>query len=64
MGLTALFTVVTRPLMGWLGDWRSKQRIGAAGVLLGALGLLVLMYSDGSLAHMVLFAALFACGEG
>jgi len=64
VGLTALFTVVTRPLMGWLCDWRSKPRIGAAGVLLGALGLLVLMYSDGSLAHMVLFAALFACGEG
>src|SRR5207244_1922749 len=64
VGLAALFTVVTRPLMGWLGDTRSKQRIGAVGVLLGALGLLVLMYSDGSLWHMVLFAVLFACGEG
>jgi len=64
VGLTALGTVVTRPLMGWLGDWRSKQRIGGAGMLLGALGLLVLVYSDGSLWHMVLFAMLFACGEG
>jgi MFS family permease len=50
--------------MGWLGDWRSKQKIGAVGVLLGALGLLVLAYSDGALSHLVIFAILFACGEG
>ena len=64
VGLTAFSTVIVRPLMGWLGDWRSKQKIGAVGVLLGALGLLVLTYSDGALSHMVLFAVLFACGEG
>src|SRR5437899_443407 len=64
VGLTAFSTVIVRPLMGWLGDWRSKQKIGAMGVLLGALGLLVLTYSDGALSHMVLFAVLFACGEG
>lgn len=64
VGLTALATVVVRPLMGWLGDWRSKQKIGSVGVLLGALGLAVLTYSDGALWAMVLFAILFACGEG
>jgi len=64
VGLTAFVTVIVRPLMGWLGDWRSKQKIGSVGVLLGALGLLVMAYSDGALSHMVLFAVLFACGEG
>jgi MFS family permease len=64
VGLTAFSTVIVRPLTGWLGDWRSKQRIGAVGVLLGALGLVVLTYSDGALWHMVLFAILFAFGEG
>jgi MFS family permease len=64
VGLAALSTVIVRPLMGWLGDWRSKQKIGAVGVLLGALGLLVLAYSDGALSHLVIFAILFACGEG
>lgn len=64
VGLTAFSTVIVRPLMGWLGDWRSKQKIGAVGVLLGALGLFVLASSDGALWHMVLFAVLFACGEG
>lgn len=64
VGLTAFSTVIVRPLMGWIGDWHSKQKIGAVGVLLGALGLLVMAYSDGALSHMVLFAVLFACGEG
>jgi MFS family permease len=64
VGLTAFSTVIVRPLLGWLGDWRSKQKIGAVGVFLGALGMVVLTYSDGALWHMVLFALLFACGEG
>jgi MFS family permease len=64
VGLTAFITVIVRPLMGWLGDWRSKQTIGAVGVLLGALGLVVLTYSDGAIWHMVVFAMLYACGEG
>jgi MFS family permease len=64
VGLTAFCTVIARPLLGWLGDTRSKQNIGTLGVLLGALGLLVMTYSDGALWHMVGFAILFACGEG
>jgi MFS family permease len=64
VGLTAFCTVIVRPLTGWLGDWGSKQKVGAMGVFLGALGLLVLTYSDGALWHMVVFAVLYACGEG
>src|SRR5262249_39257625 len=58
--LTALATVVVRPLTGWLGDSQSKQKIGALGVLLGALGLAVLAYGDGSPGALIAFAILFA----
>src|SRR5262245_4210543 len=64
VGLTALSTVIVRPLTGWLGDRQSKQRIGAVGVLLGALGLVVLAYSDGAFWPLVFFAVLFSFGDG
>ena len=63
VGLTALSTVIVRPLTGWLGDRQSKQKIGAVGVLLGALGLVVLAYSDGALWSIVCFAILFSFGD-
>ena len=64
VGLTALATVVIRPLTGWLGDRQSKQTIGAVGVLLGAAGLVVLAYGDGAWWALVLFAVLFSFGDG
>jgi nitrate/nitrite transporter NarK len=64
VGLTALATVVSRPLTGWLGDRQSKQLIGAVGVLLGAAGLAVLAYGDGAWWALVLFAVLFSFGDG
>ena len=64
VGLTALCTVIVRPLTGWLGDHRSKQKIGAAGVFLGAAGITVLAYSDGAIWALSLFAVLFAFGDG
>jgi MFS family permease len=64
VGLTALATVVIRPLTGWLGDRRSKQAVGAVGVLLGAAGLVVLAYGDGAWWALVLFAVLFSFGDG
>jgi MFS family permease len=64
VGLTALATVVSRPLTGWLGDRQSKQTIGAVGVLLGAAGLVVLAYGDGAWWALVLFAVLFSFGDG
>ena len=64
VGLTAFSTVIVRPLTGWLGDRQSKQKIGAVGVLLGALGLIVLTYSDGALWSLVAFAVLFSFGDG
>ncbi len=64
VGLTALSTVIVRPLTGWLGDWHSKQKIGALGVALGALGLIALIYGDGSFWPLVAFAVLFSFGDG
>jgi sugar phosphate permease len=64
VGLTALSTVVVRPLTGWLGDRQSKQKIGAMGVLLGAFGIAVLAYSDGATWAVVVFCVLFAFGDG
>lgn len=64
VGLMAFSTVIVRPLTGWLGDRWSKQKIGATGVLLGGLGLVVLTYSHGALWHMVLFSILFSFADG
>ncbi|HMH49834.1 MAG TPA: MFS transporter [Candidatus Acidoferrum sp.] len=64
VGVTAFATVIVRPLTGWLGDRQSKRRIGSWGVFLGAAGLVVLIYSDGSFWSLVLFAVLFSFGDG
>jgi MFS family permease len=64
VGLTAFATVIVRPLTGWLGDRQSKRRIGSWGVFLGAAGLVVFVFSDGGFWSLVLFAVLFAFGDG
>src|SRR5262249_10876802 len=64
VAVTALATVIVRPLTGWLGDSQSKQKIGALGVLLGALGLAVLAYGEGTPGALIAFAILFAFGDG
>jgi nitrate/nitrite transporter NarK len=64
VGLTAFSAVIVRPLTGWLGDRWSKRKIGALGVILGGLGLVVLTYSKGALWHMVFFAILFSFADG
>ena len=64
VGLTAFCAVIIRPLTGWMGDRWSKQNIGAMGVMLGGLGLVVLVYSNGALWTIVLFAFLSSFADG
>jgi MFS family permease len=64
VGLTAFSAVIVRPLSGWIGDRWSKQNIGAMGVMLGGLGLVVLMCSNGALWTFVLFAILCSFADG
>jgi MFS family permease len=64
VGLAAFSAVIVRPLTGWLGDRWSKRKIGALGVMLGGLGLVVLTSSNGALWHMVFFAILFSFADG
>lgn len=62
--LMSLSAIVVRPLTGWLGDRWSKQKIGAAGVMIGGLGLVVLLYSGGAFWHMAVFVILFSFADG
>lgn len=64
VGLMSFCAILVRLLAGWLGDRWSKQKIGALGVGLGALGLLILLYSDGAFWHMAVFVSLFAFADG
>jgi MFS family permease len=64
MGLMSCSAIIARPLTGWLGDRWSKQKIGATGVLLGALGLSVLVCSSGTFWYMLLFVVLFSFADG
>jgi sugar phosphate permease len=63
VGLMAFSTIIVRPLTGWLGDRWSKQKIGAMGVILGGLGLVVLVCSDGTLWHIGFFVILFSFAD-
>jgi sugar phosphate permease len=63
VGLLAFCTVIVRPLTGWLGDRWSKQMIGGAGVMLGALGLSLLTVSEGQAWLIVLFVMLFSFSD-
>jgi sugar phosphate permease len=63
VSLMAFITILIRPLTGWLGDWWSKQNIGALGVLIAALGLVVLAYGNGTFWHLAIFVVLFAFGD-
>jgi MFS family permease len=64
VGLMSFSAIIVRPLTGWLGDRWSKQKIGATGVLLGGLGLVVLLRSAGTLWDMAAFVILFSFADG
>lgn len=64
VGLMSFCAIIVRLLAGWLGDRWSKQKIGASGAFLGGLGLVILLYTEGTWWQLSLFVTLFACADG
>ena len=63
VGLLSLSSLVMNPIVGWLGDNMSKQRLSAVAMVGGALSLLVLLGHSGSLWQACLFVVLLAASE-
>ncbi len=63
IGLISLANLVFNPLVGWLGDKWSKQGITAAGMVAGALAMVVMLYSKGQVWPLALFIVLLAFSE-
>ena len=63
VGLLSLSSLVMNPIVGWLGDNMSKQRLSAVAMVGGALSLLVLLSHSGSLWQACLFVVLLAASE-
>ena len=59
----ALSSLLMNPLIGWLGDTWSKQRLSAAAMVVGAISMVALLNHSGSLWQAVLFVVLLAGSE-
>ena len=63
VGLLSLSSLVMNPIVGWLGDTWSKQRLSAVAMIGGAFSLVVLLNHSGSLWQACLFVVLMAASE-
>jgi MFS family permease len=63
LGVMAFLSIPMRITIGWLGDRWSRSRMLSAGMVLGALSLLVLQ-SASSLWHIWIFICVFSVVEG
>lgn len=63
VGLLSLSSLIMNPIVGWLGDNWSKQRLSAAAMVGGALSLAVLLNQSGALWQACLFVVLLAASE-
>jgi len=63
LGLMAFTTFFFRPTAGWIGDRWSRAKISAIGMLIGGLSVVWLIYCDGQLWQLAIFAILLGCGE-
>ncbi len=57
------FVTLFNPLVGWMGDKWSKQKISAFAMIAGALALLMLLRSSGHLWQLAFFAILLGLSE-
>ena len=63
VGLLSLSSLLMNPLVGWLGDNFSKQKLSAVAMIGGALSVVVLLNHSGSLWQACLFVVLMAASE-
>ena len=63
VGLLSLSSLVMNPIVGWLGDNMSKQKLSAVAMIGGALSLAVLLNHSGALWQACLFVVLLAVSE-
>jgi len=63
VGLLSLSSLLMIPVMGWLGDTWSKQRLSAMAMIGGSAATLVLLNHSGNLWQVVLFVLLLAFSE-
>ena len=63
VGILSLGTMVFNPLVGWLGDSWSKQRLSAIAMVSGVFALATLLNQSGLLWQLGIFAVLMAFSE-
>ena len=63
VGLLSLSSLVMNPIVGWLGDNWSKQRLSSVAMVGGALSLFLLLSQSGVLWQACLFVVLMAVSE-
>ena len=63
LGLLSLSSLVLNPIVGWLGDNVSKQRLSAVAMIGGAISLAMLLNHTGALWQVYLFVVLLAVSE-
>lgn len=63
LGLLSLSSLVLNPLVGWLGDSLSKQKLSAIAMIGGALSLAALLNHSGALWQVYVFVVLLAVSE-
>ena len=63
VGLMALASLVMNPIVGWLGDSWSKQRLSAVAMIGGLVSILVLLDRSGAVWQACLFVIMLAFSE-
>lgn len=63
LGLLSLSSLILNPLVGWLGDNLSKQKLSALAMIGGALSLGALLNHSGALWQVYIFVVLLAVSE-
>ena len=63
VGVLSLTLLLLTPIVGWIGDKRSKQKLSSGCMIGGALAMLVLLDNTGNIWQVVIFVVLLAFSE-